>query len=97
MLELISNGHRIRVKGLGTEKVSRRAGRAAGQARITAQRPLSLDSSGSFGYDGGLRSDKWKIPDRPPAREVLALPALAVGRAPLRPPPMMESEGVGPT
>jgi len=34
---------------------------AAGQARITAYEAVSLESSGSSGYDGGLRFDNWEM------------------------------------
>ena len=33
------------------------------EARIAAREIVSLESSGSFGYDRGLESDNWEIPD----------------------------------
>ena len=42
--------------------VNRRAGQAT-QERIAARKVLLLESSGSFGYDRGLKSDNWEIPD----------------------------------
>ncbi len=35
---------------------------AATQERIAASKGLLLESSGSFGYDRGLKSDNWEIP-----------------------------------
>ena len=32
-----------------------------GRHESRRKRPFSLESSGSFGYDRGLRSDKWEI------------------------------------
>ncbi len=48
----------------GAGLASRRAGRATTQARIEAREVVSLESSGSFGYDCGLRLVKWEIPDK---------------------------------
>jgi hypothetical protein len=36
---------------------------AATQERIAARKGLLLESSGSFGYDRGLKPDNWEIPD----------------------------------
>jgi len=45
----------------GAGLVSRRAGRAARQGRITASKPLSLESVTWSEYGGGRRRDKWEI------------------------------------
>ena len=61
-------GHRLMLRGNGPESSSRRQqaqdchDEAVRQARITAQEAASLESSGSFGYAHGLRSNKWEIP-----------------------------------
>ena len=34
---------------------------AATQARIAAREAVSLESSGSFGYDCGVKSDTWEM------------------------------------
>ena len=40
---------------------SRRAGRAARQARIAGREVVWLESGGSLGYDRGLKSENWEM------------------------------------
>jgi hypothetical protein len=43
---------------------------AATQARIAAREVVSLESSGSFGYVGGVKSDNWETPGRRNAKQL---------------------------
>jgi hypothetical protein len=64
---MIRVGHGLTLRGNGAESLSRRhQGQdwhdgAATQTRIAAREVVSLESSGSFGYDRGLESDSWEM------------------------------------
>ncbi len=64
-----SGGQRLMLRRNGTESLfPRRRGQdcndgAATQERIAARKGLLLESSGSFDYDRGLKSDNWEIPE----------------------------------
>lgn len=61
---------------------SRRASRAARQARITAQEAVLIESSGSFGYVRGLRFDKWEISDEQDVVVAAAMKKVGLERNP---------------
>ena len=62
-LTLLGRGAGVVVlEASGAGLASRRTGKAATQARIAASEVVSLETSGSFGYDCGLRSDNCEIP-----------------------------------
>jgi len=67
---MIQVGHRLTLRGSGPESLSRSHqvqdwhDAAAMQARIAARKVVSLESGGSFGYDCGVKSDNWEIPDK---------------------------------
>ena len=49
----------------GAGMASRRGGRAATHAPIAGSEVVSLESSGSFGYDCGVNPDRWELSDGP--------------------------------